>query len=382
MKIIEVANVDFSLRQFLLPLMREMRARGHEVIGACAEGHFLDVPRAEGFRIIAIPFERRASPLAHWRAFRFLVRLFREEKPDLVHAHMPISGFLARIAAWWAGVPRIACTCHGFWFNFPGNPARQAIGFLMEWIAARVTTVFLTVSDEEAADARRLWISRDAVSVRNGRDPALFHPDPAARSRIRQQLGVPEDRVVIAAVSRLVRHKGYPELSAAMRDVPDAELWVAGERLASDRGDDMLDLLRSAGLGCRLRLLGYRTDVAAVLAAADIFVLPSHFEGLPMSVIEAMLTGLPVVATNVRGPREQVVPEVTGLLVPPGTVEPLAGALRRLTSDPTARTTMGASGRERALALYDEACVLRYTLSLLGVEDELPPSRRGQQGLQ
>ena len=374
MKIIEVTNVDFSLRQFLLPLMREIRARGHEVIGACAEGQFLNVPREEGFRVVPIPFERRASPLAHWRAFQALVRFFREEKPDLVHAHMPISGFVTRLAAWWAGVPRIAYTSHGFWFNYKGNPARQATGWLMEWIAGRVTAVFLTVSDEEAEDARRLRISRDAVSVRNGRDPAVFRPDPLARARLRADLNVPEDRVVIVAVSRLVRHKGYPELAAAMRDVPDADLWVVGERLLSDRGDNMLTLLRNAGLGERLRLLGYRTDVAAVLAAADIFVLPSHFEGLPMSVIEAMLTGLPVVAIDIRGPREQVVPEVTGLLVPPATVAPLAEALCNLVRDPAARASMGAAGRARALELYDEAKVLTRTLTLLGVDDRnLPP---------
>jgi glycosyltransferase involved in cell wall biosynthesis len=369
MKIIEVTNVDFSLRQFLLPLMREIRARGHEVIGACAEGQFLNVPRDEGFLVVAIPFERRVSPMAHWRAFQALVRLFREEKPDLVHAHMPISGFLARMAAWWAGVPRIACTCHGFWFNYPGNPARRAVGFLMEWIAARVTTVFLTVSDEEARDAHRLRISRDAISVRNGRDPAVFRPDPVARARLRADLDVPEDRIVIVAVSRLVRHKGYPELAAAMHEVPYADLWVVGERLQSDRGEDMLTLLRNAGLGERLRLLGYRTDVAAILAAADIFVLPSHFEGLPMSVIEAMLTGLPVVATNIRGPREQIVPEVTGLLVPPATVDPLAEALCRLVADPEMRAAMGAAGRARALELYDEAKVLARTMELLRVED-------------
>jgi glycosyltransferase involved in cell wall biosynthesis len=369
MKIIEITNVDFSLRQFLLPLMRELRSRGHEVIGACAEGQFLNVPRGEGFRIVPIPFARRKSPLAHWRAYQVLVRLFREEKPDLVHAHMPISGFLARMAAWRAGVPRIAYTCHGFWFNYPGNPARQAVGFLMEWIAARVTSVFLTVSDEEARDAHRLCISRDAISVRNGRDPAVFQPDPIARTRIRTDLGVPGDRVVIVAVSRLVRHKGYPELAAAMRAVPDADLWVVGERLLSDRGEDMLTLLRHAGLGERLHLLGYRTDVAAVLAASDIFVLPSHFEGLPMSVIEAMLTGLPVVATSIRGPREQVVPEVTGLLVPPGSVDPLAEALRRLAGEPATRASMGAAGRARAADLYDEAKVLARTSELLGVEN-------------
>jgi glycosyltransferase involved in cell wall biosynthesis len=369
MKIIEVTNVDFSLRQFLLPLMREIRTRGHEVIGACAEGQFLNVPRAEGFRIVAIPFERRTSPLAHWRAFHALLRLFREEKPDLVHAHMPLSGFLARMAAWWAGVPRIACTGHGFWFNYKGNPARRAAGFLMEWIAARVTTVFLTVSDEEAGDARRLRISRDAISVRNGRDPAVYHPDPIARAHLRAELNVPEDQIVIIAVSRLVRHKGYPELAAAMRDVPDAELWVVGERLLSDRGDDMLTLLRNSGLGQRLKLLGYRTDVAGLLAAADIFVLPSHFEGLPMSVIEAMLTGLPVVATNIRGPREQVLSDVTGLLVPPGSAIPLADALNRLVGDPGLRAAMGAAGRARAMELYDEAAVLARTVELLGSDD-------------
>jgi glycosyltransferase involved in cell wall biosynthesis len=368
MKIIEVTNVDFSLCQFLLPLMREMRARGHEVIGACAEGEFLSVPRAEGFRVVPIPFARRMSPLAHWHAFRELVRMFRDEKPDLVHAHMPISGFLARMAAWWAGVPRIANTCHGFWFNYPGNPARQAVGFLLEWLAARVTTIFLTVSDDEARDARRLRIHRAAVAVGNGRDPAVFHPDPTARARLRAELGVPEDHVVIVAVSRLVRHKGYPELAAAMREVPDAELWVVGERLLSDRGDDMLALLRGAGLGSRLRLLGFRTDVAAILAAADIFVLPSRFEGLPMSVIEAMLTGLPVVASDIRGPREQVVSKVTGLRVPPGDVAALASALHQLVGDKALRQAFGAAGRARATAFYDEAKILARTMKLLGVD--------------
>ena len=181
---------------------------------------------------------------------------------------------------------------------------------------------------------------------------------------MRAALGVPEDRVVAAIVSRLVRHKGYPELLAAWPAVPDAELWVVGARLSSDHGDDM-DALLHATPG--VRRLGYRTDVAAVLAAADIFVLPSHFEGLPMSVIEAMLAGLPVVATNIRGPREQVVPGETGLLVTPGTVAPLAGALRTLAADPALRARMGAAGRARAVQLYDEARVVSRTLDLLGL---------------
>jgi len=94
-------------------------------------------------------------------------------------------------------------------------------------------------------------------------------------------------------------------------------------------------------------------------------VLPSYFEGLPMSIIEAMLTGLPVVASDISGPREQVIPEVTGLLVPPRAIEPLAAALSRLVGDPALRNAMGRAGRERAVRCYDEAKVLARTLALL-----------------
>ncbi len=365
MKIIEVTNVDFSLRHFLLPLMRGLRGRGHEVIGVSADGPLLDVARAEGFRCEALPLARSLSPVAQARAFWALYRLFRRERPDMVHAHMPISGFLARLAARAAGVPRVAYTCHGFLFNQPGKWPRRAASLVMEFIAGRLTDTYMTVSLEEAADARRLRLHPRATGIGNGRDPARFHPDPEARARIRAELGVPGDRVVAAAVSRLVRHKGYPELLAAMRD-NDAELWVVGERLASDHGEDMEPYFAASGLAARLRRLGYREDVPAILAAADMFVLPSHFEGLPMSIIEAMLTGLPVVATAIRGPREQVVEGETGLLVPPQQSAPLAVALRRLTDDAALRARMGEAGRARAVALYDEASVVARTLDLLG----------------
>jgi glycosyltransferase involved in cell wall biosynthesis len=114
-------------------------------------------------------------------------------------------------------------------------------------------------------------------------------------------------------------------------------------------------------------MLGYREDIPALLAAADIFALPSRFEGLPMSVIEAMLTSLPVVATDVRGPAEQVVHGVTGLSVPLGDAAALGSALGRLARDPGLRARMGQAGRQRALDCYDEAKVLSRTLDLLGL---------------
>ncbi len=223
-KIVEVTNVDFSLRHFLLPLMRGAAARGHEVVGVSADGALLEEVRAEGLRVEAMPLARSLSPRAQWRALWAMVALLKREKPDLVHAHMPISGFIARLAARIAGVPRVAYTSHGFLFNQPGPWARRALGLATEWAGGRMTDLTLTVSSEEASDARRLWIARDAVPVGNGRDPARFRPDPAARTRIRAALGVPDDRPVVVIVSRLVRHKGYPELLAAMAAVAAADL--------------------------------------------------------------------------------------------------------------------------------------------------------------
>lgn len=369
LKIAEVINVDFALRHFLLPLMRGARARGHEVVGICAEGPLLDLPRAEGFRIISVPMARSLNPVAQTRAFQALLRVFREERFDLVHAHMPISGVLARAAARAAGVPRIAYTCHGFLFNQPGPLWRRGMSLGLEWAAGRITDTYLTVSEEEAEDARRLHIHARAAAVLNGRDPAVFRPDPAARAALRAEFGTGPEDCVVVAVSRLVRHKGYPELLRAMESVPGAVLWVVGERLESDHGEDLEPHFARAEavLGGRFRRLGYRHDVARVLAAADVFALPSHFEGLPMSVIEAMLTGLPVVATDVRGPREQVVGGETGFLVPPATVQPLAAALAKLAEDPALRARMGAAGRARALERFDEAKVVDRTLDLLGL---------------
>ncbi len=311
---------------------------------------------------------RSLSPFAQMRALRALLRLIRQERPDVVHAHMPISGLLARLAARLCGVRTVAYTCHGFLFNQPGPVWRRTLALLLEWLAGRITDIYLTVSDEEAADARRLRIHRHPIAVGNGRDPATFRPDRADRARVRRELGVAEERVVIIAVSRLVRHKGYPELLEAMSLVPDAELWVAGERLASDHGETLeAGFARAAGpdaLGSRLRRLGYREDIAALLAAADIFVLPSHFEGLPMSVIEAMLSGLPVVASDISGPREQLVEGVTGMLVPAGRPAPLAAALSHLAADAGLRARMGEAGRLRACALYDETSVVARTADL------------------
>ena len=376
MKICQLCAVDFSLYHFLLPLMQAMAAAGHEVVGVSADGPLLAEVRKAGIRVETAPIARSYNLAAHLHAYRALVALFRRERFDLVHVHTPVASLVGRLAAWRAGVPRIVYTAHGFYFHERMAGPKRFAFMALEWLAGRVTDVLFTQAEEDAATARRCRLIRGDLiqAIGNGVDPRVFHPaeDAAERRRIRAANGTPDGAVVILMVGRLVAEKGYPELFRAMSEV-DAELWVVGERLASDHASAIdsavAEVERDPVLARRIRFLGYRRDVPALLRAADIFTLPSHREGMPRSIIEAMMTGLPVVATDIRGSREEVVPGETGALVPVNDAKALAGALNGLVADAGLRARWGAAGRARALMLYDESKVVARQLDLLGLAE-------------
>jgi len=306
-----------------------------------------------------------------WRAYRALVRLFRDEKFDIVHVHTPVAALVGRLAAARAGVPKVVYTAHGFYFHDRMAWPKRMVHMTLEWIGGRFTDLLFTQAAEDAETARAHGLSRGPVhAIGNGSDPARFRPDAATRARMRAELGTPDGRPVIAVVGRLVAEKGYPELFAAMRDV-DAELWVIGGRLESDHAGSIRSAVETVeadpSTKARVRFLGYRGDVPDLLRAADIFTLPSHREGMPRSIIEAMLTGLPVVATDIRGSREEVVDGTTGLLVPVRDTGALAAALSKLAADPALRDKMGKAGLERARELYDERKVVARQLDLMGL---------------
>lgn len=308
-------------------------------------------------------------------AYRQLRALFARERFDLVHLHTPVASMVGRLAAASAGVPRIVYTAHGFYFHDRMTPPARWLHIGLEWLFGHFTDTLLTQSAEDAAVARRYRLCRggDIEASGNGSDPAVYFPDEAdgsARRSVRRSLGTPAERVVIVMLGRLVAEKGYPELFAAMREV-DAELWVVGERLSSGHASaidaDLRRLQRDASLRARVRLLGYRSDVPELLRAADVFALPSHREGMPRSIVEAMLTGLPVVATDIRGSREEIVDGECGLLVPVGDVPALACALSRLVADASLRARFGAAALRRARAMFDEAQVIARQMTHLGL---------------
>jgi glycosyltransferase involved in cell wall biosynthesis len=373
-KICQLSTVGFTLHHFLRPLMRAMAAEGHDVVGVCAEGELVDAVRADGFRVETVPLVRSINPVSNLRSGIALGKLFAREKFDLVHVHTPAAAFVGRLAASRAGVPKIVYTAHGFYFheNTPA-PKRQAY-IAAEWLAGRVTHTLFTQSEEDAKTARSLRLCKtgDITAIGNGSDPVLFQPaaNIFTRAQTRAEFGTHDDRVVVLMTGRLVAEKGYGELIAAMRDV-DAELWAVGARLSSDHAPgigEMIDLVaREPDLKDRVHFLGYRQNMPDLMRAADIFTLPSHREGMPRSIIEAMLTGLPVVATDIRGSREEVLDGETGILVPVKDANALARALQSLVTDRARRTAMGQAALSRARRLYDEKLVIDRQLNHLGL---------------
>jgi glycosyltransferase involved in cell wall biosynthesis len=374
LKICQLSTVDFTLYHFLRPLMHALTAEGHEVVGVCANGELVPAVRDEGIRVETVPLVRSGNLLRNVKAGQALRRLFVREKFDLVHVHTPVAAFVGRLAAARAGVPRIVYTAHGFYFHENTPTPRRQTHIFAEWLAGRTTHTLFTQSEEDAETARRLHLCKtdDVLAIGNGSDPDVFKPadSPDIRARLRAEIGTPDGRVVILMVGRLVAEKGYRELITAMRTV-NAELWVVGSRLKSDHASGIEDIIKGLthepDLSARIRFLDYRQDVPDLMRAVDIFTLPSHREGMPRSIIEAMLTGLPVVATDIRGSREEVVDGETGTLVELHDPVALANALQALAADEGLRHRMGQAGLARATRLYDEDLVIARQLDHLGL---------------
>lgn len=381
MKVCQLSTVE-HVYNFLAPLCHALRERGHEVVIACNLEHDgREVRRylGDGFAHHRIRGARRLGVRALSLDVLALAWYLRRERFDVLHVHGPLVSMQARVAARLAGVPTVISQAHGFYFHAGSRPvARLGLRWLEQVFCRHLTDHLVTVSAEDRAlaVARRFRPNpEEIVHVPGvGIDTDRFSPDgdPVARRRLREELGAPADAVVVTFVGRLVAEKGLVELATAFaglaRRDPRPVLWLVGDVLDSERDRGAPDavgrIVSAAGAADRVRFLGRRTDVPAVLQASDVFTLPSHREGMPVSVMEAMACGLPVVVTDIRGSREAVIHGDCGLIVPARDPAALAAALIGLVEDEVLRRRLGDAARERVLDHYSAAASLAPLLAL------------------
>ncbi len=296
----------------------------------------------------------------HWREALRLGAALRRERISIVHSHMFAASCFASPVARLAGVPVVVETCHGreawrqdkwlkgsFWFD------RRVGHFVDRYIAVSHASARY-LRESKGIPAHKINV------IHNGRDLSRF-PPPSSQST---GLGL-RDEPVILAVARLDQQKGHRFLIDALGRL--VHRWP--RLLALFIGDGPLESVLKAqrdatGLGRHLRFLGYRADVEKYLAIADLVVLPSLYEGLPLVAIEALGAARPMVATEVDGTPEIIIDGQTGLLVPPGDSAALAAAIERLLNDAALAASLGANGRSFVERYFDIRMQVERTAAL------------------
>jgi glycosyltransferase involved in cell wall biosynthesis len=373
-RVMIVGGADVAAR---LPLMERLRGEFELVAVGCGEEPAAAFA-ARGFAYRAYaPLHARVSPLDDARGFLELTRIFRAERPRIVHAFDTKAGVWGCLAARAARVPVALGTVNGLGFLFREDTWKRRLLAttyrVLQRLACRASnaTVFQNPDDARVFVERRLARPERVVLVPGSGvrtdelDPKRF--DPVERERLRAGLGLAPDDVMVTMVTRVIRSKGVLELLAAARALrashPRARFVLVGAH--EPESMDRLEPEELRALEAELVWLGRRGDVPALLAASDVMAFPSGYgEGIPRVLLEAAAMALPIVTTDAPGCREVVEPGRSGFLVPIGDVAGLAAALGRLAGDAELRRRLGAAARERAVARFDLAVVAERTREL------------------
>jgi glycosyltransferase involved in cell wall biosynthesis len=309
-------------------------------------------------RQIDVPFHavehlvQPISPRTDLKAVAEITALIRRVKPDLIHAHTSKAGILGRLAGRLTGVPSVF-TAHTWSFAEGTSLKWKALGIPSERIAARWTKRIITVSEANRRTAleKRVGTPEKLVTVHNGISDDKGRANPA--------LSKP---VTLAMVARFSQQKDHRTLLAALAGIRTSfKLLLVGD------GPTLPEVKAEAaslGLTDRVEFSGARNDVANLLGRSQVLLLITNWEGFPITILEGMRAGLPVIATDIGGTSESVAHEETGLLVPPRDITALQAALTRLLGNADLRVRMGRAGRARYEREFALSAMLRRTLTV------------------
>ena len=371
-RVVHIATVDLTLQALLLPQLLGLQQAGYEVAAISSPGPFVGEIENAGIR--HIPWRRvtRAwAPTADLLAFGELVSILNTERFDVVHSHNAKPGVMGRIAGRLVGTGCVINTIHGFDATTDDPIGRRMVFMGAEWFAARFSDAELYQGREDLQRARRLRIvgPGEGIFLGNGVDLTRFDPCRIDRDRaygVRAELGFGPDDRIVTTVGRLVGEKGYRELFSAARvvreRVPGARFLAVGDPDPSKR--DSISPTEIAAASSDVKVTGWRDDIPEILAASDVFVLPTWREGVPRSAIEAAAMGKAMVLTNIPGCRQVARDGIEAIHVPVRDPGSLADAIISVLEDETIRVRLGRSARARALRDFDERSIIQTIVNV------------------
>lgn len=355
MKVLLTATVQSHICQFHRPLAEVLHAHGCEVHVAArdnlAEKNGLKLDFAE--KVYDIPFSRSPKSADNIQAYRQLKKIIDREHYDVIHCNTPMGGIVTRLAA------RKACkagtqvfyTAHGFHF-YKGAPKKNWLVFYpIERLFARLTDKLITINREDHALASDKFSAEVARIHGVGVNEHRYYPVCESEQQLlRQELGFTEEQKLILCIGELLPNKNQAMairmMSLVREEFPDAQLLLAGN---GPEKENLEQLISQLGLQDHVKLLGYCTCLEKYQRIVDVLVACSHREGLPLNLVEAMLTENPVVATKNRGHCELVCHDETGFLVDRNDSDGMAEYVLKVLREPEKQFHMGKAAREFAL---------------------------------
>lgn len=299
------------------------------------------------------------------RAFLLLWRIAVRTKPNILHAYLPLTNFLGALAARAAGVPYVITSKRALGTHQDRYSKWRMFDRLASLLSNRITANSSAVAEDTI---KRDHVNREKISIiYNGIDIARFKRPLHERIKIRTSFGLANEEIGVITVGNLIPYKGHRDLINALPCIQSqakikAKYFFVGE----DRGigNSLNELLHAQGLSGSVTFLGRRSDVAELMGAMDIFVLPSHEEGFSNALLEAMASGLAVVATNVGGNPEALECGQNGLLVSPYAPVELAEAVLKLISDSRLRNHLGSRARSAVQGRYSINAMVNAHIAL------------------
>jgi glycosyltransferase involved in cell wall biosynthesis len=334
-------------------LLRGMRDEFDVELAVGEEGYLTEMADQIGVPWHVLPdLVQPISPIRDLKALHQCLLLCRQIKPDLIHAHTSKAGIIGRMAASLADIPCIF-TAHTWCFAEGTSWKWKAIGTPLEKLAARVSKRIITVSDanRDLAIRHRISDPERFLTVHNGIPDCKHRAAPDSH---------PVPRIVM--VARFSHQKAQSMLVDAVHSLNEPfRLAFVGEGPLRESVERQVKAL---GLSDKVDFLGQRLDISEILASADIFALFTKWEGFPISILEAMRAGLPVVASDVNGVPEAITDGQTGFLIPPADITLFQYRLRQLLQQANLRRRMGLAGRRRFEREFTADAMIRKTAAL------------------
>lgn len=374
-KIIRTSTVSTSLNTFCRGTLRRLAQTYDVVAVSTPDDELHEMAQREGVRVVGVAMRRPISPLHDLRSLLRLIRVFRRERPDMVHSITPKAGLLSMIAAWVCRVPVRLHTFTGLVFP-TATGLKKKILMLTDRITCACATHIVPEGEGVKNDLINYGITRKPLRVLgygNVRGVDMQHysrtPEVMAAAQPIMRSGV----FTFVFVGRVVRDKGINELVEAFVRLHQAE--PATRLILVGRFEDNLDPVspqtrQTIEQNDSIEAVGSQADVRPWLAASDALVFPSYREGFPNVVLEAGAMGLPSIVTAINGSREIVVEGKNGVIVPPRDADALYAAMMRFVQQPRQVAEMAANAREMIASRFEksfvEQCLIDYYKEILG----------------